>query len=183
MTGVVRVDPEEHACATLPLFDEDGSILAALNVDFDEPHAFSDAELQLIDNLGRQCAEVMIVGRRVRDELAGANRYSRSASDSTYAYGRDVAGGQARCRTVFCDRGRRTGRRAGLACESGPTNPCYLAHDGGSSSIRNGLPAGATCVATSIAVSGPSLLTIIGSLPPSMNACPALYDFAWQFSS
>src|SRR5262249_17918473 len=60
----------------------------------------------------------------------------------------------------------------------------YDAQGGGSSSTRNGLPAGATCVATSTAVSvALSLVTSKGADPLSTNACPGPYVFVSQFSS
>jgi GAF domain-containing protein len=69
--GLVRIADEDHACATIPLVDDGGEILGALNLAFDEPHKFSDKELELIDVLGRECRQAMLLGRRVRDELAG----------------------------------------------------------------------------------------------------------------
>ena len=67
---LVRVAAEDHACATLPLFDTDGGeLIGALNLGFDEPHAFSDEELELIDLLGRRCAEAMSLARRVEAEI------------------------------------------------------------------------------------------------------------------
>ena len=76
--GLVRVMSEDHACATLPLLDGDGELLGALNLGFDEPHDFTDAELELIDTLGRHCADAMAVARRVQAELR--DRSARGAS-------------------------------------------------------------------------------------------------------
>src|SRR5215212_6131932 len=72
--GLVRIIEEDHACATLPLFDDDGEILGALNLGFDDPHTFSQQELDLIDVLGRECRQAMLLGRRVREELDGRSR-------------------------------------------------------------------------------------------------------------
>ena len=78
--GLVRINEEDHACATLPLFDDDREILGALNLAFDEPHTFSNEELELIEVLARECRQAMLLGRRVRDELAG--RALRVAAES-----------------------------------------------------------------------------------------------------
>ena len=67
--GLVRVTPDDHACATLPLFGDDGELLGALNLGFEDPHDFSEAELELIDVLGRHCAEAMALARRLENEL------------------------------------------------------------------------------------------------------------------
>ena len=72
--GLVRMVEEDHACATLPLFSEDGELLGALNLGFDEPHPFADDELELIDLLGRRCAEAMSVARRVDAEIRRRGR-------------------------------------------------------------------------------------------------------------
>lgn len=60
--GLVRVQAEDHACATVPLFDDADQILGAVNVAFDEPHPFGDDELQLVEILARRCAAVLAVG-------------------------------------------------------------------------------------------------------------------------
>ena len=78
--GLVRVKSEDHACATLPLIDADGQLLGALNLGFDEPHDFTEAQLDVIDILGRHCAEAMAVARRLRAEFR--DRTPRVASSS-----------------------------------------------------------------------------------------------------
>ena len=67
--GLVRVQAEDHACATLPLFDHDGELLGAINLGFDEPHAFSEEELDVILRLGRHVADAMSLARRVEAEI------------------------------------------------------------------------------------------------------------------
>jgi GAF domain-containing protein len=57
--GLVRVQNEDHACATLPLLAGDGRLLGALNLGFEEPHEFSDEERRRIETLGRRCAETL----------------------------------------------------------------------------------------------------------------------------
>jgi GAF domain-containing protein len=67
--GLVRVKSEDHACATMPLFDEEGELLGAINLGYDEPHAFSQNELEAIEALARHCAEAMIVAQTVEDDV------------------------------------------------------------------------------------------------------------------
>ena len=67
--GLVRVQSEDHACATLPLFDADGELLGAVNIGFDEPHTFTEEELKAIDALASHCASAMSLARRVRREV------------------------------------------------------------------------------------------------------------------
>ena len=57
--GLVRVQSEDHACATLPLFGTDGDLLGALNIGFEDPHEFSDDERRSIELLGERCATAM----------------------------------------------------------------------------------------------------------------------------
>ena len=75
--GLVRVVSEDHACATLPLLDEDGELLGALNLGYEEPHAFSQDELDAIQTLARHCTEAMAVARRVE---ADARRRAHGSS-------------------------------------------------------------------------------------------------------
>ena len=67
--GLVRVKSEDHACATLPLFDDDGELLGAVNLGYDEPHAFTESELELIDVVARHCARAMALARALELEL------------------------------------------------------------------------------------------------------------------
>jgi GAF domain-containing protein len=57
--GLVRVQSEDHACATLPLFDDQGELLGAINIGFDDPHEFSEDERSGIEMLADRCATVM----------------------------------------------------------------------------------------------------------------------------
>lgn len=57
--GLVRVQSEDHACATMPLFDEQGDLLGALNVGFEDPHEFSDGERRMIEFLAGRCATIL----------------------------------------------------------------------------------------------------------------------------
>ena len=58
--GLVRVKCEDHACATLPLFAEDGSgFLGALNISFDTPRAFAEADRGRFDRVARACARIL----------------------------------------------------------------------------------------------------------------------------
>ena len=69
--GLVRVKSEDHACATMPLVAEDGTLLGALNFGFDEPHPFSDDEVEVIDVVARRCAQAMSVAWHLERELDG----------------------------------------------------------------------------------------------------------------
>lgn len=64
--GLLRVKSEDHACATQPLFDEDGQVIGALNIGFDDPHEFSEQELQLLGVLACECAAAMSAARRAQ---------------------------------------------------------------------------------------------------------------------
>lgn len=57
--GLVRVDDDDHACATLPLRGDEGELLGALNLGFEDPHEFTDAERELIATLAVRCARVL----------------------------------------------------------------------------------------------------------------------------
>jgi GAF domain-containing protein len=69
--GLVRVKSEDHACATMPLFAQDGTLLGALNFGFDEPHAFAEEEVEVIGVVARRCAEAMSVAWGLERELDG----------------------------------------------------------------------------------------------------------------
>ena len=57
--GLVRVKSEDHACATMPLFDEQGALVGALNLGFEDPHEFGEAERRVIEFLADRCAAVL----------------------------------------------------------------------------------------------------------------------------
>ena len=67
--GLVRVTEEDHACATVPLLAEDGELLGALNFGFDDPHAFTPEERDLIDVVARHCGQAMSLARHLQSEL------------------------------------------------------------------------------------------------------------------
>lgn len=67
--GLVRVKSEDHACATLPLVGEDGELLGAINLGFDEPHEFTAQELDVISVLAQHCTQAMSVARHLQTEL------------------------------------------------------------------------------------------------------------------
>jgi transcriptional regulator with GAF, ATPase, and Fis domain len=53
--GLVRVRSDDHACATLPLLDENGTILGALNIGFEDPHEFTPDERREVAQLADRC--------------------------------------------------------------------------------------------------------------------------------
>jgi GAF domain-containing protein len=57
--GLVRVKDEDHACATIPLFSEEGELLGALNLGFEDPHEFSQHEQSLIADIAARCARLL----------------------------------------------------------------------------------------------------------------------------
>jgi GAF domain-containing protein len=57
--GLVRVQSEDHACATIPLFGDEGDVVGALNVGFGDPHEFSDEERRVIEFLAERCATIL----------------------------------------------------------------------------------------------------------------------------
>lgn len=57
--GLVRVQDVDHACATLPLRDDEGTLIGALNLGFEDPHEFSDAEREQIHAIAARCAEIL----------------------------------------------------------------------------------------------------------------------------
>lgn len=61
--GLVRVQGEDHACATMPLHADDGELLGALNLGFEDPHEFTDEERELIELVAARCAEAMARAR------------------------------------------------------------------------------------------------------------------------
>jgi GAF domain-containing protein len=63
--GLVRVRDDDHACASLPLRADDGTVLGALNFGFEEPHPFTEDERRRIEELGERCRR-LLVGLRTR---------------------------------------------------------------------------------------------------------------------
>lgn len=63
--GLVRIQDVDHACATIPLRDAGGRLLGALNLGFEEPHEFSEAERAEIELLAERCARVLEEARSV----------------------------------------------------------------------------------------------------------------------
>jgi GAF domain-containing protein len=57
--GLIRIQDVDHACATIPLRGADGGLLGALNLGFEDPHEFSDAERAEIELLAERCARVL----------------------------------------------------------------------------------------------------------------------------
>ena len=57
--GLVRVDAADHACATIPLRGADDRVIGALNLGFEDPHAFTDAERDAIQELAGRCADTL----------------------------------------------------------------------------------------------------------------------------
>lgn len=53
--GLVRIRVEDHACATLPLHGAGGAVIGSVNVSWDEPREFSDADRAAIDELLLAC--------------------------------------------------------------------------------------------------------------------------------
>ena len=67
--GLVRVKNEDHACATVPLFADNGDLLGAVNFGFDEPRRFTSEELELIDLVAEHCSRAMSLARSLRAEV------------------------------------------------------------------------------------------------------------------
>lgn len=63
--GLIRIQHVDHACATIPLRDAGGRLLGALNLGFEEPHEFSEAERAEIELLAERCARVLEEARSV----------------------------------------------------------------------------------------------------------------------
>lgn len=57
--GLVRIQDVDHACATIPLRDANGGLLGALNLAWEEPREFSDAEREELQLLAERCARVL----------------------------------------------------------------------------------------------------------------------------
>ena len=67
--GLIRVKDEDHACATLPLLDEDGALIGAVNLGFEDPHDFTDDERASIEQVAGRCAQAQ------RAALAGPDAF------------------------------------------------------------------------------------------------------------
>jgi GAF domain-containing protein len=57
--GMMRLETEDHACATVPLIAETGELLGAVNLGFEDPHEFTAEERRLIEALGEECARAL----------------------------------------------------------------------------------------------------------------------------
>jgi hypothetical protein len=57
--GLVRVEPADHACATVVLLAPAGEMLGALNVAWEDPHEFTGDERLLIDVVARRCRDLL----------------------------------------------------------------------------------------------------------------------------
>jgi len=44
-------------------------VLGAVNLAFDNPHAFSDVELELMDVIGGESGQAIVLGHRVHEQL------------------------------------------------------------------------------------------------------------------
>jgi hypothetical protein len=66
--GLIRMRGEDHACATFPLHDADGTVIGSANVSFEDPREFSDGDRDEIESLFAACAEAMVqaVARETR---------------------------------------------------------------------------------------------------------------------
>lgn len=62
--GLTRVVAEDHACATLPLRDDSGTVIGALNVGFEDPHEFTEQEREQIERIAAQCASALAAALR-----------------------------------------------------------------------------------------------------------------------
>jgi GAF domain-containing protein len=69
-----RQGSDDHACATQQLFDEEGQVIGALNIGFDDPREFSEQELQLLGTLARERAAAMTAARRVQTAVREPSR-------------------------------------------------------------------------------------------------------------
>lgn len=58
--GLVRVVADDHACATVPVVGENGRVIGALNLAFEDPRTFSDGERELIAEVAGQVRERML---------------------------------------------------------------------------------------------------------------------------
>ena len=67
--GLTRVDPDDHACASMPLMvSEDLPPMGAINLRFDEPRTFSAGDERLFSMLAERCAQAMVRAQRFSEE-------------------------------------------------------------------------------------------------------------------
>jgi GAF domain-containing protein len=57
--GLVRLEPKDHACATVPLVDDGDRVVGAMNITFDEPRTFSDHDQVLVREIASTCAAAL----------------------------------------------------------------------------------------------------------------------------
>lgn len=57
--GIVRIRGDDHACVTVPLHGSNGRVAGSLNVSFEEPRDFTDADRALIDDITVECEAVL----------------------------------------------------------------------------------------------------------------------------
>jgi transcriptional regulator with GAF, ATPase, and Fis domain len=57
--GLVRAVADDHACATMPLTAADGTVLGSLNLGFEEPHEFTEAERAEIERIAARCSTAL----------------------------------------------------------------------------------------------------------------------------
>lgn len=62
--GLVRVKSDDHACATLPLADEAGLPLGAINIGFEDPRSFGDEDREAFAYVAERCAALIASSRR-----------------------------------------------------------------------------------------------------------------------
>jgi GAF domain-containing protein len=68
-SGLDRLDPADHACASVPLLgDEDAPALGAINVRFDTPREFTAMDERMLSMLGERCSQAMVRAQRYTDE-------------------------------------------------------------------------------------------------------------------
>ena len=67
--GLIRIRSEDHSCATIPLLDESGELLGALNLGFDEPRTFAERDYERINLLARHCAQAMSLALKLEAGL------------------------------------------------------------------------------------------------------------------
>lgn len=56
--GLVRVNSDDHACATIPLV-QDEHVLGAVNIAFEDPHEFSTDEIERVEQVARRCRDAL----------------------------------------------------------------------------------------------------------------------------
>ena len=61
--GLVRMRGDDHACATVPLYDPDRELIGALNVSYEDPRDFTDEDRTLIELLSHRCAAALLAAR------------------------------------------------------------------------------------------------------------------------